>query len=100
MGLASGETALPHILRIGQLSKKELQDCGIHTELLGNQRFAKLSSDEPEVFLQDEQLEKIFRMQMHTRKHRLQGLLLFMHAYPWRLILLSHPDAEARKGPD
>ena len=57
---------------------------------------AKTLINHPMVALQDALVKRIFELKFAAQKHRLQGLVLFMFAYPWKLVLLAHPDQEAR----
>ena len=96
LGLASGN-ALEHVHQIGTLSDMQLSKIGVILEnLSGNEEFAKITANDPQVAVQDSLMERIQQLKFSVQKFRLQGLCLYMFAYPWKFVLLAHPDVEAR----
>eukprot|EP00435_Cladocopium_sp_Y103_P041605 s1448_g11.t1 len=97
LNLASGASVFRHVLDIGSLTDAQLSKIGVITNMEGNEAYAsKTLANHPMVALQDALVKRIFQLKFAAQKHRLQGLVLFMFAYPWKLILLAHPDQEAR----
>ena len=93
--MADGSNTLAHVLQIGQLTDMQLSKAGVLVNLAGNEAFAKLSVNDPVVAVQDALMKRMFSLRFSVQKLRLQGLCLFMFAYPWKLVLLAHPDPEA-----
>lgn len=97
LNLASGASVFKHVLDIGELTDAQLSKIGVVTNMEGNEAYAaKTLINHPMVALQDALVKRIFELKFAAQKHRLQGLVLFMFAYPWKLVLLAHPDQEAR----
>lgn len=95
LGLSDGSDSLKHILQIGVLTQLQMSKVGVILDLTGNQMFAKVTANDPMVALQDSLVRRMFTLRFSVQKHRLHGLALFMFAYPWRLVLLAHPDEKA-----
>lgn len=92
--MATG-SGLPHIFQIGKLTEMQMSKAGIILNLSGNEAFAKTVPNDPVVAVQDALVHRMLQLRFSVQKFRLPGLALFMFAYPWKLVLLAHPDEEA-----
>ena len=95
LGLANGK-GLEHILQIGgDLTFRELSKMGIITEeMYSDCNLRKITSTDPQLFLQDHMMHRLFNLRFCVQKHRLHGLALFMFALPYKLVRLASGNSE------